>query len=124
MSDSTLGSKHLTGSLQMTAAMTISGTIGWFVLVSGQPVIDVVFWRCAIGAATLAAICAALGLFRRDAITRREFLLAIGGAWRSSAIGCCSSPRTRARRSRSRPRCTTRSRSCSSAWARWCSANA
>lgn len=34
------------GSLEMTAAMLISGTIGWFVLVSGQPVLDVVFWRC------------------------------------------------------------------------------
>jgi len=31
------------GALQMTAAMTISGTIGWFVVVSGEPVIDVVF---------------------------------------------------------------------------------
>ena len=38
------------GALQMTAAMTIAGTIGWFVIVSGEPVIDVVFWRCAIGA--------------------------------------------------------------------------
>jgi hypothetical protein len=34
------------GSFEMTAAMLISGTIGWFVLVSGQPVLDVVFWRC------------------------------------------------------------------------------
>ena len=31
------------GSLEMIAAMLISGTIGWFVLVSGQSVIDVVF---------------------------------------------------------------------------------
>ena len=28
------------GSFEMTAAMLISGTIGWFVLVSGQPVLD------------------------------------------------------------------------------------
>ena len=28
------------GSLEMVAAMLISGTIGWFVLVSGQPVLD------------------------------------------------------------------------------------
>jgi len=68
------------GALQMTAAMTISGTIGWFVVVSGQPVIDVVFWRCAIGALTLAFVCAAKGLLRRDAITRRQLALAaLGG---------------------------------------------
>lgn len=37
------------GSLEMAAAMLISGSIGWFVLMSGQPVINVVFWRCAVG---------------------------------------------------------------------------
>ena len=69
------------GILQMAAAMTISGTIGWFVVVSGQPVTDVVFWRCAIGAITLALVCAAKGLFRRDAITPRQLALAaLGGA--------------------------------------------
>jgi hypothetical protein len=44
------------GSLEMIAAMLISGTIGWFVLMSGQPVINVVFWRCAVGALVLLAI--------------------------------------------------------------------
>jgi len=68
------------GTLQMTAAMTISGTIGWFVVVSGAPVIDVVFWRCAIGAATLALVCLAMGLFKRDALTRRQLVMAaLGG---------------------------------------------
>ena len=52
------------GSLEMAGAMAISGTIGWFVLVSGQAVLDVVFWRCAIGAATLLAICGFMGLLR------------------------------------------------------------
>lgn len=33
--------------------MIISGSIGAFVLLSGLPVIDVVFWRCLIGAVTL-----------------------------------------------------------------------
>ena len=47
------------GSLEMIAAMLISGTIGWFVLVSGQSVVDVVFWRCVIGGATLLLVCAA-----------------------------------------------------------------
>ncbi|NGM88307.1 DMT family transporter [Parapusillimonas sp. SGNA-6] len=65
------------GSIEMAAAMTISGTIGWFVLVSGQPVLDVVFWRCVFGAATLLAICGALGFLRRALLTRTIFLLAL-----------------------------------------------
>lgn len=68
-----------TGSLEMTAAMLISGTIGWFVLMSGQPVVDVVFWRCLFGALTLLAICAALRHFRRGILTRRLLALAVLG---------------------------------------------
>lgn len=67
------------GSLEMIAAMMISGTIGWFVLMSGQPVIDVVFWRCAIGEATLAIICARLGQFRKGVLTGRAMMIATGG---------------------------------------------
>ena len=67
------------GSVEMTAAMIISGTIGWFVLMSGQPVFSVVFWRCAIGALTLLAICAALGLLRRDILSPRLLGLAVIG---------------------------------------------
>lgn len=43
------------GAWQMGLAMLISGSIGAFVLLSGLPVTDVVFWRCAIGAVTLFA---------------------------------------------------------------------
>jgi drug/metabolite transporter (DMT)-like permease len=68
-----------TGSIEMTAAMLISGTIGWFVLMSGQPVIDVVFWRCLFGALTLMAICASLGHFREGILTWRLFALAVLG---------------------------------------------
>lgn len=67
------------GSLEMTAAMLISGSIGWFVLMSGQPVVNVVFWRCAVGAPVLLAVCGALGQLRRDALTRVTLLLAIAG---------------------------------------------
>lgn len=67
------------GSVEMTAAMIISGTIGWFVLMSGQPVLSVVFWRCAIGAITLLAVCAALGLLRPDVISIKLFGLAVLG---------------------------------------------
>ena len=66
------------GTIEMSAAMTISGTIGWFVLMSGQPVPTVVFWRCLFGAVTLFGICAALGLLK--ALTWRVVLLAsLGG---------------------------------------------
>ena len=65
------------GSFEMTAAMLISGTIGWFVLVSGQPVLDVVFWRCVFGAGTLLLICAAFGFLRSGILTRATFLLAV-----------------------------------------------
>jgi drug/metabolite transporter (DMT)-like permease len=65
------------GSFEMTAAMLISGTIGWFVLVSGQPVLDVVFWRCVFGAGTLLLICVAFGFLRPGILTRTTFLLAV-----------------------------------------------
>jgi drug/metabolite transporter (DMT)-like permease len=48
----------------MIAAMVISGTIGFFVLMSGQPALNVVFFRCLIGAASLCAWCAYRGYWR------------------------------------------------------------
>jgi drug/metabolite transporter (DMT)-like permease len=65
------------GSLEMIAAMLISGTIGWFVLVSGQPVLDVVFWRCVFGAVTLLLICGVSGFLRPGMLTRRIFALVV-----------------------------------------------
>ncbi|RUW23808.1 DMT family transporter [Mesorhizobium sp. M4B.F.Ca.ET.215.01.1.1] len=73
-------SNTLRGTVEMTAAMAILGTIGWFVVLSGQPAIDVVFWRCAFGAATLLVICAALGLLRGTLTPRVVALAALGGA--------------------------------------------
>jgi drug/metabolite transporter (DMT)-like permease len=67
------------GIVEMSAAMLISGTIGWFVLQSGQPVINVVFWRCLIGAGALIVICAALGLIRPGILSRRQIAVAILG---------------------------------------------
>jgi drug/metabolite transporter (DMT)-like permease len=68
------------GTIEMTAAMAILGTIGWFVVLSGQPVMDVVFWRCVFGAATLLVVCAALGLLRGLLSLRLLGLAALGGA--------------------------------------------
>ncbi|BCG85302.1 multidrug DMT transporter permease [Mesorhizobium sp. 113-3-9] len=68
------------GTVEMSAAMTILGTIGWFVIMSGQPIMDVVFWRCAFGAATLLVICTSLGLLRDKLPLRVIGLAAFGGA--------------------------------------------
>ncbi|WP_259754454.1 DMT family transporter [Pseudomonas sp. GCEP-101] len=65
------------GTLEMISAMLICGTIGWLVVVSGQPVLDVVFWRCVFGAATLLVICAAMGFLRPGILTRATFGLAL-----------------------------------------------
>ncbi len=65
------------GTLEMISAMLICGTIGWLVVISGQPVLDVVFWRCVFGAATLLVICAAMGLLRPCILTRATFGLAL-----------------------------------------------
>lgn len=66
------------GVWQMGLAMLISGSIGAFVLLSGLPVTDVVFWRCAIGAVTLFAfIRFSKKPFR--ALTRATLALAVIG---------------------------------------------
>jgi drug/metabolite transporter (DMT)-like permease len=67
------------GTAQMTAAMLISGTIGWFVVMSGQPVSGVVFWRCLFGAITLLVVCASLGLLRPGVISLKALVVAILG---------------------------------------------
>jgi drug/metabolite transporter (DMT)-like permease len=67
------------GTVEMTAAMLILGTIGWFIVLSGQPVMDLVFWRCVFGAGTLLVVCAALGLFRGTLTPHVLALAALGG---------------------------------------------
>ena len=67
------------GTAEMTAAMVISGTIGWFVVMSGQPVSGVVFWRCLFGAASLLVICGALGFLRPGILSPKAFGIAVLG---------------------------------------------
>lgn len=67
------------GAVQMILAMTISGTVGWPVLVLGQPPTTLVFWRCAFGALAMLATCAALGQLKPGAINRRQLAVAILG---------------------------------------------
>lgn len=65
------------GALEMIAAMVISGTIGWLVLMSGQSPLTVVFFRCLIGALVLSLLARALP---PTLWTQRTLLLAgIGG---------------------------------------------
>ncbi|NWE13715.1 DMT family transporter [Pseudomonas yamanorum] len=65
------------GSWEMVAAMLISGTIGWFVLVSGLPVVEVVFWRCVIGAVTLLVVCWLMGYLRLELLSYAKLGLAM-----------------------------------------------
>ncbi|TCW07039.1 threonine/homoserine efflux transporter RhtA [Raoultella sp. BIGb0138] len=68
----------LTGVWQMSLAMIISGSVGVFVLLSGLPVIDVVFWRCLIGALSLFGFIS-LGRRPFPPLTRLTLLLAVLG---------------------------------------------
>jgi drug/metabolite transporter (DMT)-like permease len=67
------------GTAEMTAAMTILGTIGWFVVQSGQPALNIVFWRCVFGGATLLIVGATRGVLRGTMSIRVVGLAALGG---------------------------------------------
>lgn len=67
------------GLAEMALAMTISGTIGWFVLATGRPALDVVFWRCLFAASALGLCCYKTGAFRYSATRRQLCVAAIGG---------------------------------------------
>lgn len=72
--------KRTIGTLQMIAAMLISGTIGWFVVRSGQAVIQLLFWRCLFGAATLVVVCAVTGSLVGKLNLRKLVWAILGGA--------------------------------------------
>ena len=65
------------GRLEMIAAMALSGTIGFFVVESGQSVWNVVFFRCLFGALSLFAYCWAKGLLLPWRFTTRTLGLAV-----------------------------------------------
>ena len=67
------------GAVELTAAMVLSGTLGVFVVESGQSSFNVVFFRCLFGALALAAYCALRGFFTDHRFTRRTFALAVLG---------------------------------------------
>lgn len=65
------------GLAQMAAAMTLSGTLGVFVLESGQSAWNVVFFRCVFGAVSLFLYCWARGLLKPGLFTARTLALAL-----------------------------------------------
>lgn len=70
-------SKERTGAVQMSAAMAMSGTLGFFVLESGQAPFNVVFFRCVFGALALLLYCQARGLLSRRYFTRASLGMAV-----------------------------------------------
>jgi len=71
---------HKRGVAEMTLAMTISGTVGWFAIQSGLAPSAAVFWRCLFGSAAMLIVCAMLGFLRRDVFNRRQFAwIVLGG---------------------------------------------
>lgn len=70
------------GGLEMVGAMVLSGTIGYFVIESGQSVWNVVFFRCLFGMMGLLAYCSLRGLLFPWRFTAKTFLLTLlgGGA--------------------------------------------
>ncbi|HBO4577440.1 TPA: EamA/RhaT family transporter, partial [Acinetobacter baumannii] len=49
--------KRKVGTLEMVVAMLLSGSIGLFVIKSGQSPFNIVFFRCLISALCLIPIC-------------------------------------------------------------------
>ncbi|MBB5720603.1 drug/metabolite transporter (DMT)-like permease [Loktanella ponticola] len=67
------------GTLEMAAAMFLSGTLGFFVVESGQGAYNVVFFRCLFGAGFLFAFCLARGFLRNTGLTRMTLLMTLAG---------------------------------------------
>lgn len=69
-----------TGQLCMLGAMIIAGTIGYFVMLSGQNPFNVVFFRCVIGGAALIIYCWIKGFFKNLHFSAWQSInLVIGG---------------------------------------------
>jgi drug/metabolite transporter (DMT)-like permease len=69
------------GTLEMVIAMVLSGTIGYFVLSSGQSFWNVVFFRCLIGAISLGFIMAITRTLTFSVLTKHTILLIVLGGF-------------------------------------------
>ncbi|MFT4021159.1 MAG: DMT family transporter [Acinetobacter sp.] len=65
------------GTIQLTVAILLSGTIGYFVIESGQSPINVVLIRCIIGSICLIAYCLYAKLFNTAYLTSKNLGLMI-----------------------------------------------
>lgn len=61
--------------LEMATAMVLSGTLGYFVLETGQPAHQVVFYRCLLGAVFIGLVGVIFRLFPFSALTWKSFML-------------------------------------------------
>ncbi|PJX25475.1 hypothetical protein CAP48_05350 [Advenella sp. S44] len=78
MKDNTQGEN--VGQLQLIVGMAMSGTIGLFVVWSGQNPFNVGFWRCLIGGLCLLLFCFAKGYLKLAQVTRLQWaLLGVSG---------------------------------------------
>ncbi|MBB4985853.1 DMT family transporter [Streptomyces nymphaeiformis] len=70
------------GTLELTLAMVLSGTLGVFVVESGASPFEVVFFRCLFGAVALGAYSLLRGFFTGHGFTPRKLgLAALGGVF-------------------------------------------
>ncbi|MFJ8072402.1 DMT family transporter [Streptomyces sp. NPDC096176] len=70
------------GTVELTVAMVLSGTLGIFVVESGASPFNVVFFRCLFGALALGAYCLVRGFFTDHNFTARKLALAaLGGVF-------------------------------------------
>lgn len=73
---------ELRGSIELTFAMILSGTLGIFVVESGASPFNVVFFRCLFGAIALGLYCLARGFFKNHGFTPKKIgLAALGGVF-------------------------------------------
>ncbi|MEU9997874.1 DMT family transporter [Streptomyces sp. NPDC050848] len=70
------------GTLELTLAMVLSGTLGIFVVESGASPLNVVFFRCLFGAVALGAYSLVRGYFSGHGFTAKKLgLAALGGVF-------------------------------------------
>ena len=69
--------ENKTGIMQLFCAMIIMGTVGLFVIESGQSAYNVVFYRCLLGVIFLVAYFFYSGRFKEFTLTRKSFALVV-----------------------------------------------
>ncbi|MFT4267578.1 MAG: DMT family transporter [Xenophilus sp.] len=73
--------KETLGTLEMAVAMVISGSIGLFVVKSGQSPENIVFFRCVIAFLCLIPVCVLSGSFQREYFQPKNLAMMIVSGW-------------------------------------------